>query len=156
RAGGHLDVVERVDVVIETGRADGRRVADVDAVQKRRVLCAGRAAHAEGALQPSGGAAHVRPADHQTRDLGLDQRPDVAAAGRVLDQLLAQVDVDVRAGRVDGGGRTRHRDVFGDRRHLHLEIDGRRLADEHDDVRALDRLEPGELQLDRIGAGDER
>ena len=34
RARRHLDVVERVDVVVEARGADRRRVADVDAVQK--------------------------------------------------------------------------------------------------------------------------
>ena len=33
RAGRDLDVVERVEVVVEAGRADRRRIADVDAVQ---------------------------------------------------------------------------------------------------------------------------
>ena len=142
RAGRHLDVVERVEVVVEARGADRRRVADVDAVQERRVLRAGRAARAERALQAAGCAADVRPADHEARHLRFDERPDVAAAGRALNQLLAQVDADVRARRVDGRRRAGHGDVLGEARDLHREVDRRRLADEHDDVLAVDRLEP--------------
>ena len=103
RAGRDLDVVERVEVVVEAGGADGRRIADIDPVQKRRVLRARGPPRAERSLESARCAADVRAADHKTGYFCFDERPDVAAARRTLNQLLAQVDVHVGARRIHGG-----------------------------------------------------
>src|SRR5206468_1301743 len=131
-------------------------IADVYAVQKRGVLPAGRAARAERALQAAGRAAHVGTTHDEPRHLRLEEAPDVAAAGRALNQLLAQVHVDVRTGRVNGRRRARHGNALSERRDLHQKIHRRRLTDEDDDILAVDRLETGELRPDRVGAGNQR
>ena len=129
RAGRDLDVVERVEVVIEAGGADRRRIADVDAVQVAGVLRAGRAARVEHALQAARCAADVGTRDQQARHLVFDERPDVAAAGRALQQLLAQVDAGVRARRVDDRRGAGYRHRFRDGRHGQLHVERHGLAD---------------------------
>ena len=126
RAGRDLDVLERVEVVVEARRANRRRVADVDAVQILRVLRAGRAARVVGALQTARCAADVRARDEQARHFVFDQRPDVAPARRALQQLFAQVDGDVGARGVDHRRRAGHGHRFGERRHPHRQIDAAR------------------------------
>ncbi len=150
RAGRDLDVVEGVEVVVEAGRADGRRVADVDAVQVARVLRAGRAAGVEHALQAARGAAHVGAGDEQAGHLVLDQRPDVAAARRALEQLFAKVHAGVGAGRVDDRRAARDRDRLGHRRQLQLEVEGHGGTDLHRDVLANHRPEALQFDPDRV------
>ena len=156
RAGRDLDVVERVEVVVEARRANRRRIADVDAVQVARVLRAGRAARVERALQAARRAADVGTRDQQARHLVFDQRPDVAAAGRALQQLLAEVDAGVGGGRVDDRRGAGDRDRFGNRGDAQRQVERHRLADLHDDVFTDDRAEALQLDLHRIDAGLQR
>src|SRR5262249_20714099 len=155
-AGRDLDVVERIEVVVIAGGADRARIADVDAVQVLRVLCARRAARAVGALESAGGSANVGPCDGQAGNLVFDERPDVAPARRALQQLFAQVHGDVRARGVDGRRLTGNRHRLGQRRDLQRLFDWHRLPDQDGDVGPHDGLEAGELQLHRIGPWHER
>ncbi len=151
-AGGDVHLLERVEVPVDGGGADGRRVGDDDAVNGPDVV----AAAARIALGDVAGLlAGFRAADvlavHDDRRRHLHDVPGVAGGRQGLQDLLRDVLADRGLLGVD-----RRRD--GDDRHFlfHLalfkgQVDQRLLTEDDDDARLFLLLEP--LQLGRQSVG---
>ncbi len=159
----HVQLFEHVEVVVEGRAAEGRRVGDVDAVDRPDVVGALVAAHAAGRvalghearLLAGLVAADVLAVDHD-RGSQLQDDPRVAGRRQGLHGFLVDVLPDRRLLDVDDGGLGDDRDLLFEGPDLEDQIDLSVGADVDDDARLGRGLESRQLGPDLIGGGRER
>ena len=114
-AGGDVQLFEHVEVVVQGRTAQGRRVADVDAVQGPDVVGAHVPVVADVALVQERGllpgfvAADVLAVEHDARG-ELHDDPGVTSGRQGLQFLVVEVGLDDRLLGVDDGGHGHDRD----------------------------------------------
>ena len=159
-----VQLFEHVEVVVQGRAAEGRRVGDVDAVDRPGVVSAlvaryaraGRVALGDEARLLAGlVAADVLAVDHDGRGQ-LHDDPGVSGRGQGLQGFLVDVLPDGRLLGLDDGRFRDDRDLLFESPDLHDQVDLDVRADLEDDAGLGGFLEAGQLGRDLVcGAGGE-
>ena len=153
RAGAaDLELFEAAEV--EVAGVGGGAFGGVDAFDARLVL------RVEAVRAEAGLVTGVRAADVERGHLDAGRlrhgRPDVAGVRDFGQQFLREVGAHRGRRGVDDRRGAGHGDGFLQRRDLHLHVDGERLVDDDAHVLPLDRVETGQLEVDRVDARRQR